>query len=207
MTEGEFWEQVFPEEYAMLKENLTAEEFENFSAMKKYWGDDHPELPYGANVWDENGPVSLRSIKNGETSIYGLKNQNIDKSGYVIKGANQDAEFTVNRLCLLLGRKSGIVLCADNLRRKGSSIVYSGTGRVAGYTSSTELTVTIELYGDGTRVGYDVNYGNKGHTVTVSNSYSNPQSGTLYQSKVIGTSTNPDLTTYTWSPGRLWPYN
>ncbi|MDD3978489.1 hypothetical protein L1994_00585 [Methanomicrobium antiquum] len=98
MTEGEFWELVFPEEYAMLKKNFSPEEFENFSKMEKYWGDDHPELPYGANVWDENGPVNLNEISEEEKDELGLEGVIVDDSGYIILGFNNDAEGAKERL-------------------------------------------------------------------------------------------------------------
>jgi hypothetical protein len=98
MTEGEFWALVYPEEYAMLKQNLTPGEFENFSNMEKYWGDDHPELPYGANVWDENGPVNLNEISEEEKEELGLDGVIVDDSGYIILGYDNDFEGAKARL-------------------------------------------------------------------------------------------------------------
>ncbi|ADN37248.1 hypothetical protein Mpet_2504 [Methanolacinia petrolearia DSM 11571] len=98
MTQGEFWATVYPEEYAMMKENMSPAEFENFSNMEKYWGDDHPELPYGANVWDENGPVNLNEISPEEKEEFGLDGVIVDDSGYIILGYDNDVEGAKARL-------------------------------------------------------------------------------------------------------------
>ncbi|WP_245611513.1 hypothetical protein [Methanolacinia paynteri] len=207
MTQGEFWEMVFPEEYALMKKNLSDEEFKEFCSTEKYWGDDYQELPYGANVWDKNGPVSLASLTEEQKSSYGLENLKTDNSGYIIQGSNSEASYLVDKLYTLLDSKSALVLYANDLGRSGSSITYSGTGRVSGGTASTSLTVTIELYGDDSRVAYVVNYGTGSSTVTVGSAHASPRTGVVYQSKVIGTSTNPSLSGYTWSPARQWPFS
>ncbi|MBP2134201.1 hypothetical protein J2128_002167 [Methanomicrobium sp. W14] len=98
MTQGEFWQLVFPEEYTMMKDNMTPEEFKNFSETEKYWGDDHPELPYGANVWDENGPVNLNEISDEEKEGLGLGGVIVDDSGYIILGFDNDTKGAMERL-------------------------------------------------------------------------------------------------------------
>ncbi len=205
MTKGEYWATVYPEEYAMLKENLTAEEFEDFCSMEKYWGDDHPELPYGANFWDENGPVSLTSLaKQGKNSI-DINELKTDESGYVIQGT-ANTESVLDRLSALLGKRSALELYAYNLQNLGSSIRHSGYGNVIGSTEDTSFTITTELYGDGSLVDSKSDYGESNEVVTVRSTYSNPQRGVLYQSKLSGTSTNPSLSGYTWSPAEQWPF-
>ena len=207
MTEGEYWATVYPEEYAMLKENLTDEEFEDFCSMEKYWGDDHPELPYGANLWDENGPVSLTSITDQEKSIYGLEDLKTEESGYVIQGT-ANPKSVLDRLSALLGVKSGLELHAYNLQNTGSSIWYGGSGKVIGGTKSTTLSLTIELHGDDALVDSESHTWTEAYesTFELTDTFYSPENGVYYQAKVSGTSTNPNHSAYTWSPGRLWPF-
>ncbi|MDD3978416.1 hypothetical protein L1994_00575 [Methanomicrobium antiquum] len=207
MTEGEYWATVYPEEYAKLKENLSPEEFEDFSNMEKYWGDDHPELPYGANVWDEKGPVSLTSFTDEEKSRFGLEDLKTDKSGYVIQGLD-NPEYLLGKLSSVLKSKGGLELYAYDLQNLGSSIRYRGSGKVIGGTVSTTLSLTVGLYGDGSLVDSVSNSwtGVGESTKSLIDTFNYPQTGTLYQSKVTGSSSNPSYSGFTWSPGRLWPF-
>lgn len=84
MTYGEFWGKVFPDLLAQLQQNVPQKEYAEFTEMIVYWGDDHPELPYGATVWDENGPVNIRKISSEKKQTFGLEDVKTDESGYVV---------------------------------------------------------------------------------------------------------------------------
>ncbi len=211
MTYGEYWGKVFPDQLAEMKKNLPEEQYTEFANMVVYWGDDHPELPYGASVWDENGPVNLRKISSEEKQKFGLEDLKTDESGYVVSAGDS---VVLDKLSAMVSRRpaaspmSGLVLYANDLSKSGSSIVHSGRGSVAGGISSTTLSLRTELYGDGGMVDYyQVYFPNPiDNTQYISDQYPYPINGVFYQSKLIGQSTNPTHSGYTWSYGRLWPF-
>ncbi|MFA6333873.1 MAG: hypothetical protein WCX22_13045 [Methanoregula sp.] len=84
ITNKEYLETGYPEELEVLRQGLTGDAFETFCNQKVYWGDDHPELPYGANVWDENGPVNLSALNETEKERYGIDDALIGGDGYRI---------------------------------------------------------------------------------------------------------------------------
>jgi len=215
MTYGEFWGKVFPDQLADLKKNLPENEYAEFSNMVVYWGNDHPELPYGATAWDENGPVNLREISSEEKQKFGLEDLKTDESGYVVRGLDPASKRSVlDKLSLMISQRTmkapmaGMVLSVDDLVSTGSSIIHGGDGIVAGGSSSTTLLLRTELYGDGGMVNYNQQYWGSGGSSwhSISGQYYSPQSGVLYQSKLIGQSTNPTTSGYTWSFGDLWPF-
>ncbi|MFA5102819.1 MAG: hypothetical protein WC525_06660 [Candidatus Thermoplasmatota archaeon] len=84
MTTGEFMKIVYPEEIETLQLQLSREDFDEFSSQKKYWGDDYPTLPYGANIWTESGPLNLSALNRTERDRYGIQNAIIGGDGYRI---------------------------------------------------------------------------------------------------------------------------
>lgn len=214
VTFGEYWGKVFPEQLAELKKNVPEEEYLEFTNTIVYWGDDHPELPYGATVWDENGPVNLREIGSEEKHKFGLENLQTDESGYVVRGSGSEKQAILDKLCTMIAQRtakapmSGLVLSVDDLYNTGSSIIHGGGGQVAGGSSTTTLLLKTELYGDGMLVDSDDDYWGSGGNIwrTIDNEFSNPQNDVLYQSKLSGQSTNPTHSGYTWSFGEEWPF-
>ncbi|WFN36929.1 hypothetical protein L1994_00590 [Methanomicrobium antiquum] len=67
----------------LCKKNITTTEIYN---LQKYCGDEYPGLPYGANIWDENGPVNLSALNKSEKKKYGLESALIGGNGYVVLG-------------------------------------------------------------------------------------------------------------------------
>jgi hypothetical protein len=207
MTYGEFWGKVFPDQLAEMKKNFPEEQYTEFSNTVVYWGDDHPELPSGATVWDENGPVNLREISSEEKQKFGLEDLKTDESGYVVRGGDT---AVLDKLAAMISRRtaaapmSGLVLNANDLWKSGSSIGRDGTGLVAGAPSAT-LMLRTELYGDGGMVDYyQINF--PSYSGYISDIYPYPINGVYYQQKLIGQSSNPSLYGYVWSYGRLWPF-
>jgi hypothetical protein len=86
ITNGEYLEAVDPGCLETLRQDMGEDEFEEFYNTQKYWGDEHPELPYGANLWDENGPVNLGALNETEKEKYGLESALIGGDGYVVLG-------------------------------------------------------------------------------------------------------------------------
>ena len=215
LTYGEYWGKVFPDQLAEMKKNIPENEYAEFSGTVVYWGDDHPELPYGATVWDENGPLNLREISSGEKREFGLEDLKTDESGYVVRGLDPLATAsTLNKLSALVSHRTkmapmaAMILSAYDLSRSGSSIIHGGTGMVGGGSYSTTLLLRTELYGDGGMVDYYQQYWGSGGMSqhSISDQYPYPRNGVYYQSKLIGQSTNPTTSGYTWSYGRLWPF-
>lgn len=214
LTYGEFWGKVFPDQLAEMKKNLPEEQYTEFSNTVVYWGDDHPELPYGASVWDENGPVNLWEISSEEKQKFGLEELKTDKSGYVVQGSDSEKRAMLDKLCALITQRTtmapmaGMVLSVNDLERWGSSIHHGGKGVVAGGSSGTTLLLRTELYGDGGMVDYNQQYWGdaRDNWHSIGSQYNNPQNGVLYQSKLKGQSTNPTTSGYTWSNGELWPF-
>ncbi|MFA6332580.1 MAG: hypothetical protein WCX22_06490 [Methanoregula sp.] len=214
VTFGDYWGKVFPEQLAELKKNVPEKEYLEFTNTIVYWGDDHPELPYGATVWDENGPVNLSEISSEEKQKFGLENLQTDESGYVVRGSDSEKQAMLDKLCTMITKRtakapmSGLVLSANNLDNTGSSIIHSGGGQVAGGNDQTTLFLKTELYGDGMLVdSYDDYWGSGGNIwQTIDDEFYNPQRRVLYQSKLSGQSTNPSHSGYTWSFGEVWPF-
>jgi hypothetical protein len=158
VTFGDYWGKVFPEQLAELKKNVPEEQYQEFINTMVYWGDDHPELPYGATVWDEKGPVNLREISSEEKQKSGLEDLHTDESGYVVRGSESDKRVILDKLCTMIAQRtakapmSGLVLSANNLASTGSSIIHGGGGQVGGGSPSTTLLLKTELYGDGSLV-------------------------------------------------------
>jgi len=84
MTTGEFMAIVFPEELETLRLQMSKNDFKEFCNQKKYWGDDYPSLPYGANIWTENGPLNLSALNKTEKERYGIRDAIIGGNGYLI---------------------------------------------------------------------------------------------------------------------------
>jgi len=84
LTNKEFLETVYPDELEALRQSLSEDAFETFCNQKVYWGNDHPELPYGANVWTENGPVNLNALNATEKERYGIDEVILSGDGYRI---------------------------------------------------------------------------------------------------------------------------
>jgi hypothetical protein len=214
ITYGEFWGKVFPDQLAKMKKNLPEEQYMEFSNMVVYWGDDHPELPYGASVWDESGPVNLREIRSEEKQKFGLEDLKTDPSGYVVQGSDSEKTAMLDKLCALITQRTAkapmaaMVLSVNALSRSGSSIIHGGKGTVGGGSYESTLLLRTELYGDGGMVDYNQQYWGSGggNWHSIGSQYNNPQNGVLYQSKLKGESTNPTTSGYTWSTGRLWPF-
>jgi len=215
MTQGEYWEKVYPDELAEIRKNVPEKEFAEFYNQMYYWGDDHPELPNGATVWDENGPVNLRAISSEEKKAFGLEDMKTDESGYVLRGmTSADTASTLDKLCAWVAKrtsmspKSGLVLNPYDLASSGSAITHGGKGIVGGGSSSTTLSLTTGLYGDGSLVdSYSLYWGSGGNSWKyISHTFYSPQRNVLYQSKLSGSSTNPAHSGYAWSYGELWPF-
>ena len=135
ITQGEYWEKVYPNELAELKKNIPEKQYAEFYNSMRYWGDDHPELPNGANVWDENGPVNLKEISSEEKREFGLENLKTDESGYVVQGMTPEETKTVmDKLCALVTKRSAIpqrsdiVLSPNALGSTASSIFMGEMG-------------------------------------------------------------------------------
>ena len=215
MTQGEYWEKVYPDELAEIRKSVPEKEYNEFYNQMYYWGDDHPELPNGATVWDESGPVNLRAISSEEKQAFGLENMKTDESGYVIRGMTPaDTESTLDKLCAWVTKRTamapmrGLVLNPNDLTSSGSAITHGGKGIVAGGSSSTTLSLTTGLYGDGSLVdSYSLYWGSGGNTWKyISHTFYSPQRNVLYQSKLSGSSTNPTYSGYAWSYGQVWPF-
>lgn len=84
MTEGEFMAIVYPEELETLRLQLSKEDFDVFSNQIVYWGSDNPSLPYGADIWEESGPLNLSALNRTERERYGIQNAIIGGNGYRI---------------------------------------------------------------------------------------------------------------------------
>ena len=84
ITNKEYMEIVYPAEIETLRQSLTKDAFEKFYNQHVYWENDPPELPYGANVWTENGPVNLSALNETEKERYGIDETLISGDGYRI---------------------------------------------------------------------------------------------------------------------------
>jgi hypothetical protein len=84
MTTCEFMEIVYPEEYNVLRQRLSKDAFEEFCIQTYYWGDDYPELAYGADIWTERGPLNISALNETERERYGLRDTVIGGNGYRI---------------------------------------------------------------------------------------------------------------------------
>ncbi len=81
LTEGRYEPDATMKE--LWKENITNAEFYN---LQKDYGNEYTGLPYGANIWDENGPVNLSALNKSEKRKYGLESALIGGNGYVVLG-------------------------------------------------------------------------------------------------------------------------
>jgi hypothetical protein len=82
-----------PENYEKVKANVDPELLEQVWSQPYGWGsrypwgaDTHPECPYGANIWDETGPVIIRTLNFSQKQEMGIENAVLDKSGCRIIG-------------------------------------------------------------------------------------------------------------------------
>jgi hypothetical protein len=82
-----------PEVLRQIEENVDPETLAQFRNRPHYWGsrepwgdEGHPECPYGANVWDESGPVNISALGDAERQEMLLENVVTDRSGYRIVG-------------------------------------------------------------------------------------------------------------------------
>ena len=79
--------------YKKIQANVDPNLLEKIWNKPYYWGSQHPwgtkknfESPYGANIWDESGPLNIRKLNLSQKLEMGLENAVTDKSGYRIIG-------------------------------------------------------------------------------------------------------------------------
>jgi len=84
---------VRPEDVERIKENVDPGQLDYFWSEPYSWGswhpwgaDEYPQCPYGANVWDNNGPVIIGDLNMSQKLDMGLENAVTDKSGCRIIG-------------------------------------------------------------------------------------------------------------------------
>jgi hypothetical protein len=82
-----------PDNLEKIRENVPKDQLDEIWSQPYYWGsqhpwgtDEYPECPYGANVWDENGPVIIGNLNLSQKLDMGLENAVTDKSGCAIIG-------------------------------------------------------------------------------------------------------------------------
>jgi len=82
-----------PENYQQIVKNVPKDQLDKVWSQPYYWGsrypwgaEDYPKCPYGANVWDENGPVNIGNLNLSQKLDLNLENAVTDKSGCRIIG-------------------------------------------------------------------------------------------------------------------------
>ncbi len=86
ITYREYMECVNPKNLEIMRQSVSPEKFDEFCNQKVYWGNDYPSIPYGANIWKENGPLNLSALNETEKGHYGIENAIIGGKGYRILG-------------------------------------------------------------------------------------------------------------------------
>ncbi|MEA2034461.1 MAG: hypothetical protein U9N40_03065 [Euryarchaeota archaeon] len=81
------------ENYEKIKANVDPNLLEEVWGQPYYWGSRYSwgtegniECPFGANIWDETGPLNIRELNLSQKQKMGLENAVTDKSGYRIIG-------------------------------------------------------------------------------------------------------------------------
>ena len=82
-----------PEVIEQIKANVPKEQLDEIWNKPYYWGTRHPwgveenpDCPYGANVWDETGPLNISKLNASQRQEMGIENAVLDKSGCRIIG-------------------------------------------------------------------------------------------------------------------------
>jgi hypothetical protein len=81
------------ENYEKIKENVDPLLLEEVWSQPYYWGsnepwggNNNPECPFGADIWDEYGPVNISELNASQREDMGIRNAVTDRSGYRIIG-------------------------------------------------------------------------------------------------------------------------
>jgi len=84
ITYREYMEVVNPKNLDIMRRSVSQETFDEFCNQIVYWGNDYPSLPYGADIWTENGPLNLSALNETDKRNYGIGHAIIGGNGYRI---------------------------------------------------------------------------------------------------------------------------
>lgn len=84
ITYCEYLDRVDPQKIQIMQQAVSREAFDDLCSCNVYWGNDYPSLPYGADIWKENGPLNLSALNGTEKKNYGIEHAIIGGNGYRI---------------------------------------------------------------------------------------------------------------------------
>jgi len=84
ITWCEYLEITNAEKLRVLQQTVSEKTYQDFCVQPVFWGDNDPSLPYGADIWNDDGPLNMGALNETEKRNYGIEHAIIGGEGYRI---------------------------------------------------------------------------------------------------------------------------